>query len=915
MDTCIYLYRIGGVAASSSTSRLSARLVRKIDNAFTVFISNIDFSVDGRYIAATCGSDTLNWFDTESGSQMSEPSLMATLRGSTEVTAFGNAAGQIHLSQHTCMSVPPAQAQSKLIDAHCGPIAKARFIGNGSHLITTGETDQSIMLWRHTVDDATSSGDSASNDNDEGGHNGSESISSCCCCCEQLNGAMPTSPSTTTSSKRVRAWIRSCIEPSHPDDKNAQDEMPEKQIGLAFLHGMSSICPVSYNSNGDIVSVASRLGVVYDKERHEQRFFSKHNGEITALATSMSNGQQLVATGDDTPRPTVRVWNASTCQELCCLTLMPHQNHPHRRRRIAFVAFSPDSTSLLAVAQGTIDDNIIFLWTSFSGQWKDEDVVLRAKATCGEPISFAFFGYQQEKFPGSCLESADETRFDLVTGGENNLTLWTRRGSHLLQTRGTFASPKDVQPMHCGALIGEGFFLTGTVSGLLYLWDGNRMVASIEAHKSQINCIQMSKCGEFLATGGNDAFVKVWRIELTSHNDCTEKLLPLLVLQTSVGVRSPVRSIAIDPHLFHPAHGIRRLLVVTDRAELCELSAGSGDVLCVQRGHSSSCAAGAFGGSGGELWGLATHPTDADTFVTVGDDKMLRLWSIKARRMVKEASLQLPARAVCFSSNGQTILVGCGNGAGLLHSPTKNSLSNGYFLLIDTASLQVIHKRRDTSSWIREASFGPNDELFALAAADKKIYIYHNDASQRFKLKCILHSHTAPITSLDFSSDGSYIQSTSSEGELLVHNTEYGDVMDLPSQLKTIQWATVTSTYGWPVLGLWPICDAVAASEINVAETCPSSVLVCDDPISVDRSRDGKYLVACSSSGKLQLLHYPVTTRPKDHTSSSVLNRQGANADLSHSPGRNTKCRFSCDGKHVITAGREDCVVMVWTVE
>ncbi len=895
MDTCIYLYRIN----PSSTSRLSARLVRKIDNAFTTFISNIDFSVDGRYIAATCGSGTLNWFDTESGSQMPEPPLMATLQGSTEVTAFGNAAGQIHLSRHSCMSVLPAQAQSKLIDAHCGPVAKARFIGNGSHLVTAGKTDQSIMLWRHIVDDATS------DDNVEGSEsNSSGSIAAdCCCCCEQLNGAMP-SPSTTTSRKRARAWIRSCIEPSHPDDKDAKDEMPEKQVGLAFLHGMSSICPVSYNSNGDIVSVASRLGVVYDKERHEQRFFSKHNGEITALATSTSNGQQLVATGDDEPRPTVRVWNASTCQELCCLTLMPHQNHPHRRRRIAFVAFSPDSTSLLAVAQGTGDDNIIFLWTSFSGQWKDEDVVLRAKATCGEPISFAFFGCQQENFSGSCLESADETRFDLVTGGKNSLTLWTRRGSHLLQTR----SPKDVQPMHCGALLGKGFFLTGTERGLLYLWDSNRMVKSIEAHKSQINCIQMSKCGEFLATGGNDASVKIWRIKRTSHNDCTEKLLPCLVLQASVGVSSPVRSIAIDPHLFHPAHSVRRLLVVTDRAELCELSAGSGDVLCVQRGHSSSCATGPAGGSGGELWGLATHPTDADTFATVGDDRMLRLWSIKAKRMVKEASLGLPARALCFSSNGQTILVGCGNGAGLLHSPTKNSLSDGYFLLIDTASLQVIHKRRDTSSWIREASFGPNDELFALAAADKKIYIYRNDASQRFKLKCILQSHTAPITSLDFSSDGSYIQSTSSEGELLVHNTEYGDVMALPSQLKTVRWASVTSTYGWPVQGLWPSCDAVAASEINV---------VCDDPISVDRSRDGKYLVACSSSGKLQLLHYPVTTRPKDHTtgSSSVSDRQGANADLGHSPGRNAKCRFSCDGNHVITAGREDCVVMVWAVE
>ena len=140
---------------------------------------------------------------------------------------------------------------------------------------------------------------------------------------------------------------------------------------------------------------------------------------------------------------------------------------------------------------------------------------------------------------------------------------------------------------------------------------------------------------------------------------------------------------------------------------------------------------------------MVSHLLEAPYLVEEVERK-LQTKRVKKKRdvsLVKEASLELPARAVCFSSNGQTILVGCGNGAGLLHSPTKNSLSNGYFLLIDTASLQVIHKRRDTSSWIREASFGPNDELFALAAADKKIYIYHNDASQRFKLKCILHSH------------------------------------------------------------------------------------------------------------------------------------------------------------------------------
>ena len=47
-------------------------------------------------------------------------------------------------------------------------------------------------------------------------------------------------------------------------------------------------------------------------------------------------------------------------------------------------------------------------------------------------------------------------------------------------------------------------------------------------------------------------------------------------------------------------------------------------------------------------------------------------------------------------------------------------------------TLQVLFKRRDTCAWICEAAFSPNDEMFVLAAADKKIYIYDNDASKRY---------------------------------------------------------------------------------------------------------------------------------------------------------------------------------------
>lgn len=421
-----------------------------------------------------------------------------------------------------------------------------------------------------------------------------------------------------------------------------------------------------------IVYSASRQGITYDKNNDEQRFFAGHRGDITALAVSSASGGQLVVTGDDAHCPTVRVWNGDTCQELCCLQpIFSSSNQKLVQRQIEFVAFSSDAKQILAVgrAQGAINDaatsscrNTLFLWTSFSGQWKG-DVVLQAKANCGnEPIDFAFFF--GPKYMKSSVElgvvSVAETKFDLVTGGRNHLNLWTRQGSHLSQTRGVFRSSKDVQAMHCGAMVDSEFFLTGAESGDIYLWKGSSMISSSIAHTPhRVNCIQMSECQRFLATGGNDGSVKVWRIKSSfDGSDDSEEHPSFVVAQASVDVGAPVRSIAVDPHLFHPSRGIRRVLAVTDAGKLCEVSTESGNLLTIQRGHASSPAIDA---GPGELWGLATHPTNADKYITVSDDGVLRLWSIQDQKQTKEVSLGLPARAV----------------ASLQHTKSPRNLSDG----------------------------------------------------------------------------------------------------------------------------------------------------------------------------------------------------------------------------------------------
>jgi WD40 repeat protein len=58
------------------------------------------------------------------------------------------------------------------------------------------------------------------------------------------------------------------------------------------------------------------------------------------------------------------------------------------------------------------------------------------------------------------------------------------------------------------------------------------------------------------------------------------------------------------------------------------------------------------------LWGLATHPTDPDIFATVGDDAMLRIWSIKKNNLVKSHNIGWPGRSVAWHPSGNVLAVG-----------------------------------------------------------------------------------------------------------------------------------------------------------------------------------------------------------------------------------------------------------------
>ncbi len=59
----------------------------------------------------------------------------------------------------------------------------------------------------------------------------------------------------------------------------------------------------------------------------------------------------------------------------------------------------------------------------------------------------------------------------------------------------------------------------------------------------------------------------------------------------------------------------------------------------------------------GELWGLCQHPTLNELF-TVGEDNLVRRWSIVDRTVLNTTWLTEQARALSVASNGEYVVIG-----------------------------------------------------------------------------------------------------------------------------------------------------------------------------------------------------------------------------------------------------------------
>ncbi|CAM9731941.1 unnamed protein product [Chrysoparadoxa australica] len=365
---------------------------------------------------------------------------------------------------------------------------------------------------------------------------------------------------------------------------------PSQSLRLEYVHGYSGEMAKGYGMSrganvlwlhsGELIFPASNLVIIHDYQQNRQRFFSRHDEAVTALAVHPQ--QDVVASGQICKKGTAVV----------CLTdatgaggdhtgppeLLSELSAGPGSKGVSSLEFSPDGELLLILAADVTQTVSVWDWQS-----RQKLVAAAASASKLEVQGIHFnrylclVGQSLTDFGGP----AGQNRYTLVSCGHKHVKFWTLNKSPLQHQEaphrfrgekatdlpkwqwtlqggaGTFGRRGDICQITCMALVPDSpgdpvarslptaWVLTGTELGQIYVWlvaeeengeEGQvalgwrphgKLVAVLQnCHEGMIVNMSMTTAKSsspveaasrpLLATCGIDGTLKVWAIADTS---------------------------------------------------------------------------------------------------------------------------------------------------------------------------------------------------------------------------------------------------------------------------------------------------------------------------------------------------------------------------------------------------------------
>jgi echinoderm microtubule-associated protein-like 6 len=288
------------------------------------------------------------------------------------------------------------------------------------------------------------------------------------------------------------------------------------------------------------------------------------------------------------------------------------------------------------------------------------------------------------------------------------------------------------------------------------------------------------------------------------------------------------------------------------------------DSSCVQRmlvyGHAAS------------LHAAAWHPVCTSLFATACEAHRVFVFDASSCELVKTGPLPCAARACAWSPiplnrHSHHLCIG-----GV----------NGKLVLLDEEKLKPVWDAHDCQHGISDLKYSPSGHALAAAGMDRHIHIYKTGSSQYTRVACC-RGHSSVVRHMDWSSDGTTIQSMCSAYEVLFWDGCSGK--QTTNCQRDTQWSTWTCTLGFPVMGIWSAGSN--GTDIN----------------SVDRNAAGTLVASADDCGLVKLFNFPCVVHDAPHR-----------ACIGHAA-HVTCVRFSANGTHLVSTGGADRSVFQFSVK
>lgn len=176
-------------------------------------------------------------------------------------------------------------------------------------------------------------------------------------------------------------------------------------------------------------------------------------------------------------------------------------------------------------------------------------------------------------------------------------------------------------------------------------------------------------------------------------------------------------------------------------------------------------------------------------------------------------------------------------------------------------------------------------DMIAIGSQNGSIYLFRvsRDGFSYKKINKIRGSQ--PLTHIDFSMDGNYLQTVTVDFDLLFWDVKSLSPEKSPIAMKDVKWLTHNCTVGFMVGGMWN--NRYYASQTALMTTA-------------SRSTGSDMLISGDHDGYLRLFRYPCITSRAEYAEAKVYSGTIACA------------RFLFGNRSLITVGGTDASLMVW---